>query len=488
MAKKRILSLMLTLMLVFGAIVAGCRSAPALTSRDYPQIISSGSGFFISADGYIVTCAHVIEDANVIGVWVGETGFRAELVAIDHETDVAILKIDHRPQRFFRLADFSSARRGDRVFVLGFPMTNILGSEIRLTDGLISALSGFEGSEIDFQISAPVQPGNSGGPVFNERFEVLGIAASIIRPNIAMNISFAVKNTYIRSLLPSGVRLSGGNVRNLRDAERATVQISIDGIFDGPPITIVNNTGLDIREIYISPQVHSTWGQNRLARNQILNNGDSIALNLTFPLSFGNRYDIRVVDTSGAAHTQMNVTVVSGSRIVFEASPLGTFQQVGNLFGTFVFSANDSITFSGNNYTLRITGHTFTGTYSISGNTFTLAGHGSTTNWIRGIWTIIDSYTIRDSDGDVWRRTPTGEQTGLSGTFSFDQVLYITFSGNSFTLRIADVDDIITGSFSVSGNTFILTGHGINEPFMTEPWIIVDSNTLRDADGDLWMR
>ena len=482
MTNKRNLPGLLFLVLVSGFIFAGCMSGPSgqTTAHENPSIVSVGTGFFITSDGYVVTSAHVIEGARVIGVWVNGNRYRADAVAVDDDTDVAILKINYRPSRFFRLANFSSANIGDRVYALGFPLTNILGSESRLTEGIINAFSGYDSDQRLFQMSASVQPGNSGGPVFNSRFEVLGVVESKINPEIATNINFAVKNTYITSILPHDVWLSGGNVRNIREAISATVQISTDDIFDGPPVTIVNNTGFNVRSVYISQIASDVWGQDRLAPNQTLNNGESISLNLPFPLNVVNRYDIMLEAVNGNTYPQMDVLVEANSRIVFTGqSSQQVTVQPGTLSGTYIFSSNDSITLSGNNYTLRTTDRTFSGTFSVSGNTFTLAGHNSTTDWIRLPWTIVDSNTIMDSDGDSWRREAPAE---LSGTYYYDEGLYISFSRNTFIRTM--FGDTDSGTYSVSGNTVVFS----QSMWGSDTWTIVDENTLSDPEGDLWRR
>jgi hypothetical protein len=81
-----------------------------------------------------------------------------------------------------------------------------------------------------------------------------------------------------------------------------------------------------------------------------------------------------------------------------------TTQQAAALSGTYRFDRNASITFSGNNFTLSGFGSTFRGTYTVSGNSLTLTGHGSTASRIRGTWTIVNTNTIRDPEGDLWRR------------------------------------------------------------------------------------
>jgi len=401
---KQIFGILLLIFGIIGAIGIGCQSTPVTASGGNPSIISQGTGFFISSDGYVVTNAHVVEDMHEIGVWVAldprssaRVGYRAEIIAIDHETDIAILKIDYSPTHVFRLADFRSAFVGDRIFALGFPITHILGSDIVATSGIISSIR-----EIDFQIDALLQPGNSGGPIINERFELIGVAKSILRINT--NVGFAVRNTYITSLLPQNVVIRGGNVRSMPDAVMATVQIT-DGLNDGEEIRIVNNTGHSLVDIFIKPRTEGTIPNSRLERTQVLANTESVSMNLTRPVRFGNRYDFQAIDSNGNLYTQMNVAVSANSVITFTVRDIGTSPGGDTLSGTYVFGGSDSITFSGNNFTIRLTsGATVTGTFTVSGNTFTLAGHGNTTPWIMGTWTIIDSNTIRDSDGDIWRK------------------------------------------------------------------------------------
>ena len=482
MLKRRNLIGMLLIMAAFGMLLGACKSTPAMTSRDNPSIVSNGTGFFVTSDGYVVTCAHVVEDAYTIGVWVDGNGYRADLVAIDHEIDIAILKINHKPPHYFGLANFNSAYIGDKVYAMGFPLTHILGSEIRLTDGIISAFTGYEGTQTDFQISAPIQPGNSGGPVFNEHFEILGIAASQLKPEVAQNANFAVKNTYIGPLMPRDVRLANGNVRSMRDAVGATVQISVDDIVDGEPIFIVNNTGYILRDIRISPSTDDNWGQNRLP--QTLSNGDSISRDLTRPLRYGNRYDFRATDSNGNIYEQRTVTVARDARIVFSASNIT--QTAQTLTGTYTYGSSYSIEFSGSNFTARAVGNTYTGAYTISGNTFTLTGHGNTANWISGTWTIVDSATLRDPDEDLWHRGSVTSGVSPTGTFTYGSNASIEFNGNRYTLRVDDAS--VSGTFTLSGSTFTLTGHNSQTDWIREPWTIVDANTLRDTTGDVWRK
>ena len=295
---------------------------------------STGTGFFITADGVIVTCAHVVQDANTIRVTVGNNSYNADLLAINMDTDVAILKINRRPSKYFRLANFNNANLGDKVFVLGFPLSGLLSSDIRLTDGILSAKSGLGTDQTYFQISAPIQPGNSGGPIFNERFEILGIAAAklddmitlIASGSIPQNVNFGIKNTFISSVMPN-LRIRGGNVQSMNDAITATVQIIVENktLAARSSITITNNTGYTVYYAYVSPSDNDNWGRDVLGTD-ILANGSSVTVQLPYPLSEINRYDIKLIDLDGDSYTKWNLTLAQNGTIRFTFDDFDTRQ------------------------------------------------------------------------------------------------------------------------------------------------------------------
>jgi len=107
------------------------------------------------------------------------------------------------------LGDVSTVKQGDRVWTLGFPLTNVLGEKPILTEGTISSTDGVGEDPRFFQISVPIQPGNSGGPLLNERGEVIGLTVSTMNAmkffqvtgSMPQNINFAVKITYAKSLI-----------------------------------------------------------------------------------------------------------------------------------------------------------------------------------------------------------------------------------------------------------------------------------------------
>jgi len=294
---------------------------------------SSGTGFFINNNGVIVTCAHVIEGYNRITVKINNTEYDAEILRVNNETDLAVLKINYNNPNHFKIGNFDALNLGDRLAVLGFPLPDYLTSDIRFTEGSLSARSGLKSAATYFQHSAPTQPGNSGGPILNSRYEVIGVAAAIINDSIVQNetgsipqnINFGIKSNFINPLLIN-VRPGSGNIRSISDAERATVQIlcyqtrpsfaaKTENI--GPPVTIVNNTGYLILYVYISPTSSNRWGSDRLASNQVLPNRQSVTLRLPYMLNDTDRYDIMLEDEDGDSYTKFDVKVKANQQIVF---------------------------------------------------------------------------------------------------------------------------------------------------------------------------
>jgi len=171
----------------------------------------SGSGFSINNSGYVATCYHIVAGAKAIRIkgFNGnfENALAAKVIATDVKNDLAILKINgaHFSQApYFFATQLSDV--GENIFVLGYPQTQHLGEELKLTTGVISSRSGYKGDISTYQISAQVLPGNSGCPLFDDDGEVIGVvSAKYIEPNV----SYAVKLTYLKTLIEnSKIRLS----------------------------------------------------------------------------------------------------------------------------------------------------------------------------------------------------------------------------------------------------------------------------------------
>ena len=168
----------------------------------------SGTGFALK-DGYIVTNYHVIDGAKSITVN-GINGnfntlYHAVVVGADKVNDLALLKISDSSFTNFGSIPYSisatTSEVGEDIYVLGYPLTATMGDEIKLTTGVISSKSGFQGDVALYQVSAPIQPGNSGGPLFDKKGNVIGVVSA--KHTGAENVGYAIKTIYLRNLVES---------------------------------------------------------------------------------------------------------------------------------------------------------------------------------------------------------------------------------------------------------------------------------------------
>ena len=166
---------------------------------------SSGTGFFIDKKGYLATNYHVIKDAKTIEIVYNGKPFKAKVEVSDEQNDLAILKIDDNSFVPLTTINYNfkteSSEVGTSVFALGFPMTQIMGEEIKFTDGKINAKSGYKGEISTYQISVPIQPGNSGGPLFDNDGNLLGITSSGLDKSLTDNVNYAIKTKYLNLLI-----------------------------------------------------------------------------------------------------------------------------------------------------------------------------------------------------------------------------------------------------------------------------------------------
>src|SRR6266581_4288826 len=140
-------------------------------STEHLPFASQGTGFIVSSNGDVLTCAHVVgREANAT-LWIETNRYIGRVMSIDTNLDVALVVLEGSHPRFRPLA-FSAdteQRMGQEVLTLGFPVVDLLGSRPRLTKGIINSTVGLNDDERHVQISIPVQPGNSGSPLLDER-------------------------------------------------------------------------------------------------------------------------------------------------------------------------------------------------------------------------------------------------------------------------------------------------------------------------------
>lgn len=172
---------------------------------------ASGTGFFITPN-IVVTNYHVIADAKKVEVtFQNDYTVLAKVLGKDEANDVAILSAEGLEKRVIPLdlGTTNNIKEGEKVYTIGFPLSNDLGTRHKISEGLVNGLSGLKDDPTVFQISIPIQPGNSGGPLITSDGRVIGITSSGINSvyylrkvgTVPQNVNFAVKSDYILPVL-----------------------------------------------------------------------------------------------------------------------------------------------------------------------------------------------------------------------------------------------------------------------------------------------
>jgi len=197
------------------------------------QPISSGTAFAVTEDGYLITNYHVIEGAKRVQVRTLGGLVEARVVKIDPANDLALIKVD---SQFRPLAVTSSrgVKLGETVATVGFPNVELQGLSPKLTKGEISSLAGIQDDPKHFQISAPVQPGNSGGALVNSSGHVIGVVVARLSERAAIrssgslpqNVNYAVKSTFLSGFLESVPHVAAKLVEPKAAKERPITEVA----------------------------------------------------------------------------------------------------------------------------------------------------------------------------------------------------------------------------------------------------------------------
>jgi len=173
-----------------------------------------GTGFFVTTEGHFVTNDHVVRDCREIrigGQW------QADLLDSDPRSDLAVLKVEQKQAAKLSLRGAGNVRLGEEVYTFGFPLPGLLSSKGNLSFGIVSATSGIQDSSSIFQITAPLQPGSSGGPVIDSSGAVVGVAVAKLNAieiaqltgDIPEAVNFAVSLALLKRFLrQAGVEFS----------------------------------------------------------------------------------------------------------------------------------------------------------------------------------------------------------------------------------------------------------------------------------------
>lgn len=207
---------------------------------------SSGSGMFVSRDGAVLTNAHVVEDCPAPIITTSDKTMRVgSVVARDATNDLALIRT---PLSAPEVAAFriGAPKRGEEIRVFGYPLPDMLANSGSFTNGIVSNALGPKGDSRYMQITAPIQPGNSGGPAFDMAGNLIGVVTAKLndlevmvatRGSLPQNVNFALKASIARTFLEgSGVVVETGSNEKVLDsaaiehrADRTTVFVECRG-------------------------------------------------------------------------------------------------------------------------------------------------------------------------------------------------------------------------------------------------------------------
>lgn len=202
---------------------------PKIVKPDNSAVLqaSSGSGFAVSNDGFMITNNHVIDGCKKVFVHSRGNQIPARVVTYDKRNDLALLKADFKPEAVFPL----SANRPELlqdIYVAGYPFGMNLSTSVKVTKGIISSLTGIENNFSEIQIDAALQSGNSGGPILDDKGNVVGVAVSKLDVKFALknfgaipeNTNFGIKSSVVGSILDSnGVNVPPANKKPISKSQ-----------------------------------------------------------------------------------------------------------------------------------------------------------------------------------------------------------------------------------------------------------------------------
>ena len=219
-------------------------AAPPPKDDSSGRRVHTGTGFFISSEGHVLTNAHVVEGCSFVNIRVGiAPRLKGQPLSADKHDDLALVKADVRSESYARIRP--GVRVGEGVAAFGYPLHGVLATTGNFTLGNVSAVAGLGDDSRFLQISAPVQPGNSGGPLLDQQGNVVGIVvakldaievASIIH-DVPQNVNFAIKGNVVANFLESrGLAVPiGTSMEQLTSADLADRARSISAYIECQP-------------------------------------------------------------------------------------------------------------------------------------------------------------------------------------------------------------------------------------------------------------
>lgn len=176
------------------------KPATVLANENTVERQGNGTGFVVRPDGYLVTCAHVVQGATKLEVVLDGKTYPAKVIALDSKNDVAVVRIRADNLPHLPLSNSDDVRLAEDVRAFGYPLADQLGESIKITRGTVSGINQ-QGDNKVFQLDVSVNPGNSGGPLVNDRGQAVGVVSALLAGEDISSVSFAVPANAARSLL-----------------------------------------------------------------------------------------------------------------------------------------------------------------------------------------------------------------------------------------------------------------------------------------------
>jgi len=175
---------------------------PSTLNSDQKEknVEGSGTAFVVRPDGFLVTCAHVVEGSKKVDVHLDGKQYSAKVVDLDFPNDLALLRIDAKNLTPLPIMDSGKIELAEEIRVVGFPLSTVLGESLKISQGSVSGIAATEDNRT-FQLDAVVNPGNSGGPVVTEKGHVAGVAKALLAGNGISSVGLAVTANDVRRLL-----------------------------------------------------------------------------------------------------------------------------------------------------------------------------------------------------------------------------------------------------------------------------------------------
>ena len=177
-------------------------NSQAATDKNTLVPASSGTGFFVSNNGHIITNDHVIVGCRNVTIAQQGKYVEVDVIAYDERNDLAILKSDIRPKKFYRISK-EDPKLMDDVVIAGYPLGNKVSTGIKTTKGSVTSLSGMGNNFSEFQTDAALNKGNSGGPIIDKGGNVIGVAVAKIEKEGIEGFNFGIKSSVLKSFTNS---------------------------------------------------------------------------------------------------------------------------------------------------------------------------------------------------------------------------------------------------------------------------------------------